>query len=164
MADFRIWSRTVEADATIPMEHVFDGWGCTGKNVSPELEWSGAPAGTKSFALTVYDPDAPTGSGFWHWQIFNLPASAAKLEAGAGDPKGGKAPKGSVQGRNDYGNVGYGGPCPPPGHGPHRYVFTLFALKVDRLDLDASASAAVIGFNLNANVIAKASFTAKFGR
>jgi Raf kinase inhibitor-like YbhB/YbcL family protein len=164
MADFRIWSRTVKADATIPMEHVFDGWGCTGKNVSPELEWSGAPAGTKSFALTVYDPDAPTGSGFWHWQIFNLPASATKLEVGAGDPKSGKAPKGSVQGRNDYGNVGYGGPCPPAGHGPHRYVFTLFALKVDRLDLDATASAAAIGFNLNANVIATASFTAKFGR
>ncbi|HSN91221.1 MAG TPA: YbhB/YbcL family Raf kinase inhibitor-like protein [Anaeromyxobacteraceae bacterium] len=164
MADFRIWSKTVKPDATIPMEHVFDGWGCTGKNVSPELEWSGAPAGTKSLALTCYDPDAPTGSGFWHWQIFNLPPSATKLEAGAGDPASGKAPKGSVQGRNDYGNVGYGGPCPPPGHGPHRYVFTLFALKVDRLDLDASASAAVIGFNLNANVIATASFTAKFGR
>jgi Raf kinase inhibitor-like YbhB/YbcL family protein len=164
MADFRIWSKTVKPDATVPMEHVFDGWGCTGKNVSPELEWAGAPAGTKSLALTCYDPDAPTGSGFWHWQIFNLPASTTRLEAGAGDPRSGKAPKGAVQGRNDYGNVGYGGPCPPPGHGAHRYVFTLFALGVEKLDLDATASAAVIGFNLNANVIATASFTAKFGR
>ena len=164
MADLRISSKTVPADGTVPMEHVFDGWGCTGKNVSPALEWSGAPAGTKSFAVTCYDPDAPTGSGWWHWQIFNVPASATRLETGAGDPKSGKAPKGSVQGRNDYGAVGWGGPCPPPGDKPHRYVFTVFALKVERIDLDASASAAAIGFNLNANALAKASFTARYGR
>src|SRR5512138_2302132 len=164
MADLRISSKTIQADATVPMEHVFDGWGCTGKNVSPELEWSGAPAGTKSFAVTCYDPDAPTGSGWWHWQIFNIPASVTRLEKAAGDPKSGKAPKGSVQGKNDYGAIGWGGPCPPPGDKPHRYVFTIFALKADRIDLDASASAAAIGFNLNANALAKASFTAKYGR
>lgn len=164
MADLRISSKTIQADTTVPMEHVFDGWGCTGKNVSPELEWSGAPAGTKSFAVTCFDLDAPSGSGWWHWQVFNIPASVTKLEKGAGDPKSGKAPKGCVQGRNDYGAVGFGGPCPPPGDKPHRYVFTVFALKVERIDLDSSASAAAIGFNLNANTLAKASFTAKYGR
>ncbi len=164
MDDFRISSTAFQPNGTIQAEQVFDGWGCTGRNVSPELQWTGAPAGTKSFALTVYDPDAPTGSGFWHWQIFNLPASVTKLVAGAGDPARGLAPAGSVHGRNDYGAVGYGGPCPPPGDKPHRYIFTVFALKVPRLDLDASASAAVIGFNLNANVLAKASVTAYYGR
>ncbi len=164
MAQFKLSSSDVKPNATVPAEQVFDGWGCTGKNVSPALEWTGAPAGTKSYALTVYDPDAPTGSGFWHWQIFNIPGSEAKLAKGAGDPKAGTAPAGSVQGKNDYGNVGYGGPCPPPGDKPHRYVFTVFALKVDRLEVDASATAAVIGFNINANTLAKASFTAKYGR
>ncbi|HVP69227.1 MAG TPA: YbhB/YbcL family Raf kinase inhibitor-like protein [Anaeromyxobacteraceae bacterium] len=164
MPQFVLRSPDVRPNEVIPGAHVFDGWGCTGKNVSPELEWSGAPAGTKSFALTVYDPDAPTGSGFWHWQIFNIPTSGTKLAKGAGDPKSGVSPAGSVQGRNDYGNVGYGGPCPPPGDKPHRYVFTVFALKVERIELDATATAAVIGFNINANTIAKASFTAMYGR
>jgi Raf kinase inhibitor-like YbhB/YbcL family protein len=164
MAEFRISSPAFQPNGTIQAEQVFDGWGCTGKNVSPELQWSGAPADAKSFALTVYDPDAPTGSGFWHWQIFNIPANVTKLAAGAGDPERGLAPAGSVHGRNDYGAIGYGGPCPPPGDKAHRYVFTVFALKTPKLDLDASASAAVIGFNLNANVIAKASVTAYYGR
>ncbi len=164
MAEFRISSPAFQPNGTIQAEQVFDGWGCTGKNVSPELQWSGAPAEAKSFALTVYDPDAPTGSGFWHWQIFNIPPSVTKLAAGAGDPKRGLAPAGSVHGRNDYGAIGYGGPCPPPGDKPHRYVFTVFALKVPRIDLDASATAAVVGFNLNANALARASFTATYGR
>lgn len=164
MAQFELRSSDVKANEPVPTEQVFDGWGCTGKNVSPALEWSGAPAGTRSFALTVYDPDAPTGSGFWHWQIFNIPASVTKLAKGAGDPKALLAPAGSVQGRNDYGSIGYGGPCPPPGDAPHRYVFTVFALKTERIELDATASAAVIGFNLNANVIARATFTSTYGR
>ena len=164
MAEFRITSPAFQPNGTIQSEQVFGGWGCTGRNVSPELEWSGAPADAKSFALTVYDPDAPTWSGFWHWQIFNIPANVTKLPAGAGDPEHGLAPAGSVHGRNDYGAIGYGGPCPPPGDKPHRYIFTVFALKAARLDLDASASAAVIGFNINANVIAKASVTAYYGR
>lgn len=164
MAEFRISSPSFQPNGTIQAEQVFDGWGCTGRNVSPEVEWSGAPADAKSFALTVYDPDAPTGSGFWHWQIFNIPADVTQLAAGAGDPKRGLAPAGSVQGRNDYGAIGYGGPCPPPGDKPHRYIFTVFALKAPKIDLDASASAAVIGFNLNANVIARATVTAYYGR
>ena len=164
MDQFRISSTAFQPNGTIQPEQVFDGWGCAGRNVSPALQWSGAPAGTKSYAVTVYDPDAPTGSGFWHWQIFNIPAGVTELAAGAGDPTRGLAPAGSVQGRNDYGPIGYGGPCPPPGDKPHRYVFTLFALKVPKLDLDATASAAVIGFNLNANVLEKASVTAHYGR
>ena len=164
MDQFWISSPAFQPNGTIQAEEDFDGWGCTGKNVSPELQWGGAPADTKSFALTVYDPDAPTGSGFWHWQIFNIPATVTKLPAGAGDPKRGLAPAGSVHGRNDYGAIGYGGPCPPAGDKPHRYIFTVFALKTAKLDLDASASAAVIGFNLNANVLAKVTVTAYYGR
>jgi Raf kinase inhibitor-like YbhB/YbcL family protein len=164
MDQFWISSPAFQLNGTIQAEQVFDGWGCTGRNVSPELQWGGAPADTKSFALTVYDPDAPTGSGFWHWQIFNIPATVTKLPAGAGDPKRGLAPAGSVHGRNDYGAIGYGGPCPPAGDKPHRYIFTVFALKTAKLDLDASASAAVIGFNLNANVLAKVTVTAYYGR
>ncbi len=164
MDQFRISSPAFQPNGTVPAEQVFDGWGCKGRNVSPALRWSGAPAGTKSFALTVYDPDAPTGSGFWHWQIFNIPAAVTELAAGAGDPTRRLAPAGTVHGRNDYGSIGYGGPCPPQGDKPHRYVFTLFALKVAQLDVDASASAAVIGFNLNANVLEKTSVTAHYGR
>jgi hypothetical protein len=134
MEQFRISSPAFQPNGTVPAEQVFDGWGCKGKNISPALRWSGAPAGTKSFALTVCDP-------------------ARRL-----------APPGTVHGRNDYGSIGYGGPCPPQGDKSHRYVFTLFALKVPRLDVDASASAAVIGFNLNANVLEKTSVTAYYGR
>lgn len=158
-AKFRLTSPTVRDGARIPMEHVFNGFGCTGGNVSPALAWTNPPAGTKSFAITMYDPDAPTGSGWWHWTIFNLSAGTTSLAAGASAAP----PAGSVQGRTDFGSSSYGGPCPPPGT-PHRYVFTVFALKVERLDLDAQASGAMVGFNLNATVLAKATLTATFGR
>lgn len=143
---------------------VFDSLGCTGQNVSPALTWTGAPAGTKSFAVTVYDPDAPTGSGWWHWLIFNIPASVTSLPAGAGDAKGGKAPKGSVQSRTDFGGPGFGGACPPPGDKPHRYIFTVHALKVESLPLDANVSGAMVGYYLGQNTLAKASFTRTYGR
>lgn len=162
--EFRVSSPAFTPGGTLKMEQVYNGFGCTGANISPELSWTGAPAGTKSFAVTMYDPDAPTGSGWWHWIIYNIPASVTKLEAGTGDPKTNKAPAGSVQGRTDFGTPGYGGPCPPQGDKPHRYVFTVFALKVDKLDLPADATGALIGFNLNANALAKATVTAMYGR
>lgn len=164
MSELRVRSKTIEVDGNVPLEHVFDGWGAGGKNVSPALAWSGAPPETRSYAVTVYDPDAPTGSGFWHWQVFNIPASVTEFAAGVGDVKRGIAPPGAVQGRNDYGQPGYGGPCPPPGDKPHRYVFTVFALRVERIDLDASATAAMIGFQLNGNALAKTSFIAYYAR
>jgi hypothetical protein len=144
--------------------HVFNGFGCSGGNTSPALQWHGAPTGTKSLALTVYDPDAPTGSGWWHWVMFDIPATATGLPAGAGNPAAGKAPKGAVQTVTDFGKPGFGGPCPPAGDKPHRYVFTLYALKVDKLGADPSSTAAMVGFMLNANKLDRASFTVYYGR
>jgi Raf kinase inhibitor-like YbhB/YbcL family protein len=162
-AGFRLESADVQDGATVPAAHVFNGMGCTGGNASPALAWHGAPQGTKSYAVTCYDPDAPTGSGWWHWQMFDIPASATSLPRGAGGT-GGAQPSGAKQSRNDYGEAAYGGPCPPPGDKPHRYVFTVFALKVDKLEVPANASCALVGFMLNANKLATASLTARYGR
>ncbi len=161
---FALQSAEVKPGAKMAETQVFKGFGCEGGNVSPSLKWTNAPAGTKSFALTVYDPDAPTGSGWWHWVIFNIPASVTSLPAGAGDPASGTAPTGAVQSRTDFGKPGYGGPCPPKGDKPHRYIFTVYALKVDKIDADRDASGALVGFMLNANKLAKTSFTAYYGR
>jgi len=142
------------------MEQVFNNFGCTGGNVSPALQWSGAPANTKSFALTVYDPDAPTGSGFWHWVVFNIPAGTTSLAKGA---SGKSMPPGSVESRTDYGVAGYGGPCPPKGK-PHHYWFTLFAVDEPAIEgADANTSAAVIGFNLHFHAIAKTKLLGLYG-
>jgi Raf kinase inhibitor-like YbhB/YbcL family protein len=161
---FELSSPQIAPGATIAAKQVFKGFGCTGGNVSPELDWKDAPAGTKSFAVTVYDPDAPTGSGWWHWVIFNIPANVTKLPMGAGSPRSKLAPAGSVQSRTDFGRTGYGGPCPPQGDKPHHYIFTVYALKVDKLPLKSSAPAAMVGFNLHAVTIDKASFTGMYGR
>ncbi len=157
-------SPDIKPGAKIADEQVFNAFGCTGKNVSPALSWSGAPKGTKSFALSVYDPDAPTGSGFWHWVVFDIPADATGLPKGAGDPKSDAAPKGAIQSRTDFGVPGYGGPCPPKGDKPHHYHFTLFALDVDKIDADENASAAFVGFNLHFHTLAKATLTGLWGR
>ncbi len=157
-------STDVKSGGTIKLEQVLNTFGCTGSNISPALSWSGAPAGTKSFAVTVYDPDAPTGSGWWHWVVFNIPANATGLPKNAGDLKANLAPAGSVQSRTDFGTPGYGGPCPPKGDKPHRYIFTVFAVNVDHLDANADASPALVGFNLHFHTLAKASITAKYGR
>lgn len=161
---FRLASPTLKRNGTIGMEHVFNGFGCTGKNVSPALSWSGAPAGTKSFAITVYDPDAPTGSGWWHWTVVNIPSTVTSLAAGAGSTAPAGLPKGAAQGRTDFGKPGWGGPCPPAGDKPHHYIFTVWALKTDKLDLNGEASGAMVGFNLHGASLAKATFTARFGR
>ncbi len=163
-ADFQLTSPTIKHKGTISKAHVFDGFGCTGDNVSPALRWANAPKGTKSFAVTVYDPDAPTGSGWWHWVIFNIPPDISALAADAGKPDGPGAPQRSMQSVTDFGQSGYGGPCPPPGNKPHRYVFTVFALKVDQLPLKPEASGAMVGYYLNQNALAKASFTGLYGR
>ena len=125
-------------------------------NTSPQLAWSGAPEGTKSFAITVYDPDAPTGSGFWHWTVANIPASVSEI------PTGGPVPSGAVEGRTDYGAPGFGGAAPPPGHGPHRYIFTVFAVDVESLPVTPEDSGAKYGFNLHFHTLAKASITATY--
>lgn len=145
-------------------QQVFSGFGCTGKNISPQLLWKNAPVGTKSFAITVYDPDAPTGSGWWHWVVFNIPATVAQLAADAGNPAKELAPKGSVQSVTDYGKSGFGGACPPVGDKPHRYVFTVYALKIEKLELDAAAPPAMVGYYLNQNALAKASLISYYGR
>ncbi|MGA2343710.1 MAG: YbhB/YbcL family Raf kinase inhibitor-like protein [Steroidobacteraceae bacterium] len=160
---FKLESSLVPPNGRLANDQVFNGFGCSGKNLSPPLKWSGAPAATKSFALTMYDPDAPTGSGWWHWIVYDLPASVTELPLGAGGASG-KLPPGAVQGRTDFGSANYGGPCPPQGDKPHHYVFTVYALKTDRLDVPASASAAAVGFSINANKIASATFTALYGR
>jgi hypothetical protein len=163
-ASFKLTSPDVSNGGTIKAEQVFNSFGCTGSSISPELNWSGAPAATKSFAVTVYDPDAPTGSGFWHWLIANIPASTASLAKNAGDPKADLAPKGSVQSRTDFGTSGYGGPCPPKGDKPHRYIFTVFAVDTDKLDVTPETTGAVVGFNLHFHTLAKATFTGRYGR
>jgi Raf kinase inhibitor-like YbhB/YbcL family protein len=160
----KLTSAEVKQGKPIGEEQVFNGFGCTGKNISPSLNWSGAPAGTKSFALTVYDPDAPTGSGFWHWVVFNIPANTTKLAKNAGDLKANLMPAGAVQSRTDFGVPGYGGPCPPKGDKPHHYIFTVYAVDVDHLDGDANTTAAVVGFMLNFHTLAKGRLTGIYGR
>jgi Raf kinase inhibitor-like YbhB/YbcL family protein len=163
---FSLTSPTIKNGATLTLDQVFKGFGCEGNNKSPALEWTGAPAGTKSFAVTVYDQDAPTGSGWWHWVMFNIPATVTKLEEDAGNIAAMKAPKGVVQSRTDFGIPGFGGACPPVGSAkkPHRYTFTVHALKTEKLDLDATATGALVGYMLNANKLATTSLTAKYGR
>ncbi|MHB8353570.1 MAG: YbhB/YbcL family Raf kinase inhibitor-like protein [Burkholderiales bacterium] len=163
-AGFTLSSSEIKADGTIPRSFEFNGFGCSGENKSPALKWSGAPKDTKSFAVTMYDPDAPTGSGWWHWVVINIPASTTELVAGAGVVNSTTLPKGAVQGRTDFGVAAWGGTCPPLGDKPHRYIFTVYALKTDKLDVPADATAALTGYMIHANALGKASFTAKYGR
>lgn len=143
---------------------VYSGSGCTGRNISPALTWNNAPAGTKSFAVTVFDPDAPTGRGWWHWLVFNIPAAVHHLGTGAGNPRADLLPPGSVQSVNSYGTPGYGGACPPRGDSPHRYVFTVYALDIKRLDLDPETRPEAVGAQLNRHALAKASLISSYQR
>ena len=131
----------------------FNGFGCNGEDMSPQLAWSNIPKGTKSFALTVYDPDAPTGSGWWHWQLVNIPVTVIQLPPNAGSAVQDLAPVGSRQIQNDYGITGFGGACPPEGHGVHRYRFTIHALSIETLELPENASGALTGYMINSNSI-----------
>ncbi|MCC6611431.1 MAG: YbhB/YbcL family Raf kinase inhibitor-like protein [Burkholderiales bacterium] len=161
----KLTSPDIKPGGTIADEQVFSGFGCTGKNVSPALQWSGAPRDTKSFALLVHDPDAPTGgAGWWHWVVVNIPATATGLKKDAGRADGSNLPAGALQVNTDYGGPGWGGPCPPVGDQPHHYNFTLHALNVGKLDLPPGATAALAGFMVNANSIGKATLTGRYGR
>ncbi|WP_324197214.1 YbhB/YbcL family Raf kinase inhibitor-like protein [Marinobacter sp. CA1] len=159
---FQLHSPDLGEPATMQSRFVFNGFGCQGDNVSPSLRWDKAPDATQSFAVTVYDPDAPTGSGWWHWVAFNLPADTRSLASGASSQ--GALPEGTVQSRTDYGKPGYGGPCPPEGHGPHRYQFRVYALNVENLPLDENASAAMVGFMLNHHALATAELEVTYER
>lgn len=163
-AGFSLDLPTIKVNGTLGDAQVFNGFGCTGKNISPAMKWSGVPSGTKSFAVTLYDPDAPTGSGWWHWLVYDIPATASGLPEHAGDADGKLLPPGAMQGRTDFGTSGFGGACPPQGDKPHHYIFTLYALKVEKIDVPAGAPAAMIGYMLNANQLARSSITALYGR
>lgn len=160
---FTLKSRDLAPDRSVPAAQVLKGFGCEGGNRSPQLAWENAPAGTRSFVLTCYDPDAPTGSGWWHWVVANLPADCRELPSGAGSGQA-PLPAGAFEGRTDFGRPGYGGPCPPAGDPPHRYIFTIWALKTDRLELDADASPAMVGFLTRMNALDKAELTVRYGR
>lgn len=145
---------------TLPERQVLNAMGYEGDNLSPHLAWDDVPAGTKSFVITCYDPDAPTGSGWWHWVVANLPADMRELPEGAGSGKV-DLPAGSVQTRTDFGSTGYGGAAPPKGES-HRYIFTVHAIDVEALDVDESASGAMVGFNVHFHSLGSASITAMY--
>lgn len=159
---FTLSSNDLGGETTKTQE--FNGFGCTGDNKSPQLSWKNPPQGTKSFAITMYDPDAPTGSGFWHWVVFDIPANINELVTNAGNVDLNLAPQGAIQSLTDYGIKGFGGPCPPKGHGFHQYIITVYALKTDKLGLDENINPAIVGFNLWNQTLAKASIIAYYKR
>ncbi len=161
---FEVKSPSLSTDLHLTQAHVFSGFGCEGGNQSPALTWTQPPEGTQSLAVTVHDPDAPTGSGWWHWVVYNLPAQTTQLPANAGRADGKGLPAGTVQGRTDYGTTGFGGACPPAGDAPHRYRFTVHALKVPRLNLPADASPALVGYMLHMNRLGSTTLEARYGR
>lgn len=160
-SDFSLRSPEFEDGATLDARFEFSGFGCSGENRSPALQWKGAPPETKSFAVTAYDPDAPTGSGWWHWVVSNIPASVHELPTGAGSGKGG-LPAGAIQSRTDFGFSHFGGAAPPPGE-VHRYVFTVHAVDVTELGANEDASGALVGFLTNAHRLGRTSLTVTFG-
>ncbi len=157
-------SNDIAQDEFMPKTQEFNGFGCSGGDLSPQLKWSDSPEGTKSFAITAYDPDAPTGSGWWHWQLVNIPKNITQIATGAGSIETNLAPLGSMQIKNDYGSRGFGGACPPSGHGVHRYRFTVHALSVEKLDLPEDASGALTGYMINANTIESSTIESLYKR
>lgn len=161
--EFTVTSPQLKTGGSMDNGQVFNSFGCTGENVSPELNWENAPEGTKSFAVSMYDPDAPTGSGWWHWVMFDIPANANSIALSAGNDMA-KLPAGTVVSVNDFGFTGYGGACPPAGADAHRYIIKVVALGVDTLGLDAKAMPALVGYNVLGNKLAEANIEVVFGR
>lgn len=156
--NFTLTSSDLKGQLTIKQE--FNGFGCSGENISPQLSWENAPKGTKSFAITVYDPDAPTGSGWWHWVVFDIPSNKTTLASGFGNSDS----KEAIQSITDYGKTGFGGACPPVGDKAHRYIFTVHALDIETLGLDKNTNAATVGYYINSHSIAKASIISYYNR
>lgn len=156
----KLTSQDIEDGAKLPLRHVFNGMGYQGDNCSPHLAWDEVPPGTQSFVITCYDPDAPTGSGWWHWVVANLPAETRSLAQGAGKDDA-SLPGQALHGRSDFGTPAYGGAAPPQGE-THRYIFTVHALDVESLDVDNSASGAMVGFNVYFHSLGSASLTVLF--
>ncbi|MBM5781812.1 MAG: YbhB/YbcL family Raf kinase inhibitor-like protein [Pelagibacterales bacterium] len=161
---FSASSEEIKMGTKITNKYVFNGFGCSGKNISPEISWKNAPEGTKSFAITVYDPDAPTGSGWWHYLAVNIPVNYNSLPSNFGKKNSFKTTDNILQIRNDFGIRNFGGPCPPQGDKPHRYIWTIHALSVEKLEISEDATAALAGFMINANSIAKANLEAFYSR
>ena len=159
---FTVSSSDVSDGAVLPMPLVSGVMGAGGEDRSPQLSWSGFPEGTRSFAVTVYDPDAPTVSGFWHWAVANIPASVTELTGGAGAQGAGSLPEGALQLHNDGGFAGYVGAAPPSGHGPHRYFVVVHAVDTDALGVTADTTPAVLGFNLFFHTLARATLVATY--
>lgn len=153
----KVESNSFGNNQTIPKKHVFNGWDAGGNNVSPHLRWSEAPAETKSYVVTIWDPDAPTGVGYWHWLVFNIPPNVTELQEG-------KVPSGAIEGYTDFGMSKYGGPAPPPGHGPHHYRIRVYALDVDKLPLDKATTAATLMFMLRGHILAEAELVGIYQR
>jgi Raf kinase inhibitor-like YbhB/YbcL family protein len=161
---FTLESASFGSNATLATKYVYNQGDCKGGNVSPELHWIDAPEGTQSFAVTLYDPDARGGSGWWHWLVFDIDAKTTSLEPGAGSGMGSTTPPGSISGTNSFGDLGYSGPCPPRGDEPHRYVFTVYALRTEKLGLPQGADPDTIKQALEANTLLSASLQARYGR
>ncbi|TDC21374.1 YbhB/YbcL family Raf kinase inhibitor-like protein [Streptomyces sp. 8K308] len=160
-ASFTVTSTTVADGAAWPPEQFSGIFGVPGgKDLSPQLSWSGAPEGTKSYAVTVYDPDAPTGSGFWHWAVADIPATVTELPEGAGDDTDSGLPEGAFQLPNDARAARFTGAAPPPGHGPHRYFIVVHALDVESIGVPADATPAVLGFTMAGHILGRAILTA----
>ncbi len=159
---FILYSPDIYDNRQIRDEQVFNGFGCEGKNISPKLVWRNAPADTKSFAITMYDKDAKTGSGWWHWIVYNIPANVTLLETGASETRK-LMPKGAIQSLNDFGTKKYGGVCPPAGS-KHNYIITIYALNVEKLDLPKNVMPAMVGYYINKHKIASTAIKAFYKR
>lgn len=146
----------------ISVNQVFNGFGCTGKNISPQLEWNNAPKGTKSFAITIYDPDAPTGSGWWHWVVFDISKDTNQILSNASALN--ILPKGTIQSKTDFGKNEFGGACPPKGSKAHTYIITIYALDIEKLGLDKNSNPALVGYIINSHTIEKSSIVTYYKR
>lgn len=146
----------------ISINQVFNAFGCSGKNISPQLSWDNAPKSTKSFAITIYDPDAPTGSGWWHWVVFDIEKNTSQILNNASALN--LLPKGSIESKTDFGKNGFGGACPPKGDKAHSYITTVYALNVETLGLDKNANPALVGFMINSHTIQKSSIVTYYKR